>query len=59
MMLDLILPHVENKYAGPKISYQFLIVATLLSTFRSLTHILRKDGGANSIAGIDISNAGG
>jgi len=30
-----------------------------MSTVRSLVHIIKKDGGANSIAGIDISVAGG
>jgi hypothetical protein len=42
-----------------KLSLVFLIVLTTITTLRSLAHIFLPDGGANSIAGLDVSVAGG
>lgn len=42
-----------------KFSLVFLIVLTTITTLRSLAHIFLPDGGANSIAGLDVSVAGG
>ena len=42
-----------------KFSLIFLIVLTTVTTLRSLAHIFLPDGGANSIAGLDVSVAGG
>ena len=46
-------------YQGTKFSLVFLIVLTTVTTLRSLAHIFLPDGGANSIAGLDVSVAGG
>ena len=46
-------------YQGTKFSLVFLIVLTAVTTLRSLAHIFLPDGGANSIAGLDVSLAGG
>ena len=54
-----ILPSVDESYQGPKIPFYFLILVTIASTARSLIHILAPDGGAYSIAGIDILVPGG
>ena len=42
-----------------KFSLIFLIVLTTVTTLRSLAHIFLPDGGANSIAGLDVSGTGG
>ena len=42
-----------------KFSLIFLIALTTVTTLRSLAHIFLPDGGANSIAGLDVSGAGG
>jgi len=49
----------EWGYRGRRASLWFLIALTALATARSLIHVLAPDGGAGSIAGIDISVAGG
>lgn len=46
-------------YLGTRFSLVFLIVLTIVTTLRSLAHIFLPDGGANSIAGLDVSVAGG
>lgn len=46
-------------YRGSRFSLVFLIVLTIVTTLRSLAHIFLPDGGANSIAGLDVSVAGG
>lgn len=53
------LPAVSAKYEGSRIAYYFLILVALMSTFRSLVHIIAVDGGANSIAGITVDVEGG
>jgi hypothetical protein len=55
----LLLPPARNHYRGPAIATWFLAAYTLLATARSLVHVFAPDGGAGSIAGIDISVQGG
>jgi hypothetical protein len=58
-MIDRLLPRTENQYSGSRWSLGFLILATVLSTARSLVHLLAPDGGAHTIAGITLDVAGG
>jgi hypothetical protein len=53
------LPSVEQPYRGSLISFYFLILVAIAGTVRSLIHILAPDGGAYSIAGIDVSGPSG
>jgi len=53
------LPRVDRDYEGPKSAFYFLVLMTLADTVRSLIHMFAPDGGANSIAGLDIQVAGG
>ena len=46
-------------YQGSKFSLVFLIVLTSVTSLRSLAHVFLPDGGANSIAGLDVSFPGG
>lgn len=46
-------------YQGSKFSLVFFIVLTSVTSLRSLAHVFLPDGGANSIAGLDVSFAGG
>jgi len=52
-------PKIETDYTGSKIPFYFLILTAVVSTIRSLIHVFAPDGGANSIAGIDITVQGG
>ena len=54
-----LLPAPSDEYAGHRISRYFLVIVTIVSTARSLIHILAPDGGAHSIAGLDVEVAGG
>jgi hypothetical protein len=54
-----LLARPEWGYQGTQASLWFLVAMTLLTTARSLVHVLAPDGGAGSIAGIDIDVAGG
>jgi hypothetical protein len=58
-IIDFFLPPVaDNAVCGSKIpSYLFALIA-IVSTVRSCVHILAPDGGAGSIAGLDLSVAG-
>lgn len=59
-VLEKILPKtVTNEYRGSKMALYVLAVIAALSITRSFIHILSPDGGAHSIAGIDIAVAGG
>jgi hypothetical protein len=46
-------------YQGSRFSIIFLVLLTSITTLRSLAHVFLPDGGANSIAGLDVSVAGG
>ena len=54
-----LLAQPEQGYKGSKASFWVLVVMTVLATVRSLVHIFAKDGGANSIAGIEVSGVAG
>ena len=58
-IVDFFLPSVANNTVrGTKIpSYLFALIA-ILSTVRSCIHVLAPDGGAGSIAGLDLNVAG-
>ena len=46
-------------YQGSTFSLIFLVLLTSITTLRSLAHVFLPDGGANSIAGLDVSVDGG
>jgi hypothetical protein len=48
-----------NEYRGSRLSFLFLVVLTAVATGRSLAHIFLPDGGAQSIAGMDVDVEGG
>jgi len=49
----------ENDYKGYKFAEITFLIIIFVSIFRSLIHFLAPDGGAESIAGIDLSVEGG
>ena len=54
-MINRILPSVvDNKYGGHKIALWFFYLITAVTIVRSLIHILKDDGGAQSIATIPL-----
>lgn len=57
--LRALLPAPDEGYRGSRGSLWFLVAMTVLSTARSLVHILAPDGGANSIAGIAVEGTAG
>jgi hypothetical protein len=61
MRLDLqrILPHDPNRYSGFRAIRWILAIYLIAVVGRSTIHLVASDGGANSIAGIDVSVAGG
>lgn len=58
-MIDRLLPRADDPYSGSRWSLGFLILVTVMSTARSLIHLLATDGGAHTIAGITLDVAGG
>lgn len=46
---------IDNNYKGSKISLWIFILLGIISTVRSIIHFLAPDGGAGSIAGLDLS----
>jgi hypothetical protein len=54
-----LLPPISEEYEGPPIPYYYLVLVAVVSTARSLVHILAPDGGASSIAGLAVDIAGG
>ena len=57
--LSAILPDDTKTYRGETWVTRFYLFLTLVVTFRSCVHVFRKDGGAASIAGIDLDVEGG
>lgn len=53
------LPSTSEDYEGSPLAFYFLILIAVVSTVRSLIHILALDGGAHSIAGLAIDLPGG
>lgn len=45
----------NNEYSGSKIAYWVFALLSFLSMGRSLVHFLAPDGGAGTIAGLDLS----
>lgn len=55
-MLNKIFPKTaDNNYTGSKIALYMFMLLSFISMGRSLVHFLAPDGGAGSIAGIDLS----
>ncbi len=54
-----ILPDDTLTYQGDRWVSTFIVLLSVVATVRSLIHIFREDGGASSIAGIDIEIEGG
>ncbi len=52
-------PPIAEEYKGPPIPHYYLVLVAAVSTARSLVHILARDGGAGSIAGLAVDVAGG
>jgi hypothetical protein len=50
---------VDNNFQGYKIASIIFLLVTIFTIIRSCIHILAPDEGAGSIAGIDVSVAGG
>jgi hypothetical protein len=59
MFIDKLLPRANLRYNGPMGSFWFLVVITVMSTARSLVHLLTPDGGAGTIAHIALDLPGG
>jgi hypothetical protein len=54
-----ILPaHIDNTIRGVKLPLYVFALFAVVSTVRSVIHLLSPDGGAGSIAGMDLSVAG-
>lgn len=59
MILSILLPHTaDNVIRGAKTPVYLFLALSVLSTVRSFIHLLAPDGGAGSIAGMDLSVAG-
>lgn len=54
-----LLPPPCDDYRGSRLAFYFLVLVAVVSTARSLVHILAPDGGAGSIAGLAVDVAGG
>jgi len=48
----------DNQFSGVKLPMLVFLLIALISTARSLIHIFSPDGGAGSIAGLDLSVEG-
>lgn len=57
--LSAILPDDTKTYQGDPWVTKFYVFLCLVVTLRSCVHVFRKDGGAASIAGIDLDVEGG
>jgi len=55
-IINIIFPKTaDNNYKGSKIALWIFTVLAVMSTIRSLIHFWAPDGGAGSIAGLDLS----
>ena len=58
-IFEILLPaKIDNVIRGTKIPFYLFALYTLVSTVRSCIHLLSPDGGAGTIAGMDLSVAG-
>jgi hypothetical protein len=53
-----LLPAAPTRYDGPALAWWFAAAYLVVVTLRSLVHVLAPDGGAGTIATIDLSVAG-
>ena len=51
-------PTADNHYTGSKLASIVFLLIAIMGTVRSCIHFLAPDGGAGSIAGMDLSVAG-
>jgi hypothetical protein len=59
VLYGILLPaKIDNTLRGWKLPYYVFVVYALISTVRSCIHLLSPDGGAGTIAGMDLSVAG-
>jgi hypothetical protein len=57
--LEFLLPgRIDNTLRGMKLPYYIFALYAVISAVRSFIHLLAPDGGAGSIAGMDLSVAG-
>lgn len=54
-----LLPAVPDRFDGPPWTRWFAVAYLVIVTVRSLVHLVAPDGGAQSIATVDVSVAGG
>jgi hypothetical protein len=58
-ILDYFLPaKADNTIRGTRLPFYFFLQITMVGIVRSFIHIFSPDGGAGSIAGMDLSMAG-
>ncbi len=58
-ILTLLFPQpADKRVPGSKVPYYALLVLVIVGTVRSLIHLFSPDGGAGSIAGLDLSQGG-
>ncbi len=57
--LGRLLPTNTSEYFGPRIVVVVLVILNIVGTVRSCIHIFAPDSGAESIAGMDVTVAGG
>lgn len=58
-ILEILLPaKIDNVIRGTKFPFYLFAIYALVSTVRSCIHLLSPDGGAGTIAGLDLSVAG-
>jgi len=58
-VIERLLPRtVDGNYRGHKIAATVFVVVAMVSLGRSLAHLLAPDGGAGSIAGLDLTAGG-
>ena len=59
-IFEILLPaKIDNTLRGSKIPFYVFALYAIVSLVRSCIHLLAPDGGAGSIAGMDLSVAGG
>ena len=54
-----LLPRTPTRFAGPRATWWFAAAYLVLVTTRSVVHLVAPDGGAGTIATIDVSVEGG
>ncbi len=54
-----LLPKNTSDYFGPRTVVAILVILNIVGTVRSLVHMFAPDSGAESIAGMDVTVAGG